>query len=348
MRILLTGGAGYVGSACLRRLMKNGHDPIAFDNLAEGNAEAVPQDRLVVGDLDDREHLTDLLCTGEFEAVMHFAAVASVPESIHDPDTYYRVNVQGTKNVLDAMRRANLKRLIVSSTAATFSFAAAMPLDEDSPQKPEVPYGTTKLAAEWMIKDYSRAYGLGYAIFRYFNASGADLDGQHGESRRHESHLIPLIFAAALGKRPAISVFGTDYDTPDGTCVRDYVHVDDIAQAHERAMQQISEGQGRSYNLGSGTGATVLQVLKACEKVFGGPIPHQLVARRPGDPGTLIASPRRAIEELGWKLTCSDLETIVSSAWRWHSAHPNGYGEKKVVRNSRANGPELVSEVASR
>lgn len=326
MRLLLTGGAGYVGSACLRRLLRNGHDAVAYDNLSEGNSQSIPSERLIVGELGDLAHLTDVLCKGRFDAVMHFAAKASVPDSINDPDTYYQDNVVGTKNVLDAMRKAEIQRIIVSSTAATYSFAAEMPLNEESAQLPEVPYGSTKLAAEWMIKDYARAYGIGYVIFRYFNASGADLNGEHGESRKHESHLIPLIFSAALGKRPAVSVFGGNYKTPDGTCIRDYVHVDDIAQAHESAVGKIKSGEGQCYNLGSGTGATVLQVIKACEKAAGRAIPYQIVDPRPGDPGTLVTSPAKAIKELGWSLTNSSIDTIVSSAWRWHSSHPEGYG----------------------
>ena len=327
MKILLTGGAGYVGSACLRRLLRNGYDAVAYDNLSAGNRRSVPPSRLVTGDINDLERLTSVLREGHFEAVMHFAALASVPDSIHDPDSYYHVNVMGTKCVLDAMRAAGVFRIVFSSTAATYSFAAQMPLREDSPQEPEVPYGTTKLAAEWMIKDYARAYRLGYVIFRYFNASGADLDGSNGESRERESHLIPLIFSAALGQRPTLSVFGQDYDTSDGTCIRDYVHVDDIAQAHEASLALIERGIGHCYNLGSGQGATVLEVLQAAERVVGRTIPHKIVGRRPGDPGVLVATPERALKELRWRPAHSDLHTIISSAWRWHSAHPDGYSE---------------------
>jgi UDP-glucose 4-epimerase len=327
MKILLTGGAGYVGSACLRRMLRNGHDTVAYDNLSTGNRRSVPSSRLIAGDINDLEQLTSVLREGRFEAVMHFAALTSVPDSIHDPDSYYHVNVTGTKSVLDSMRAAGVYRLIFSSTAATYSFAAEMPLREDSPQEPEVPYGTTKLTAERLIKDYARAYGLGYVIFRYFNASGADLDGSNGESRARESHLIPLIFSAALGHRPTLSVFGRDYDTSDGTCVRDYVHVDDIAQAHEAALCLIERGSGYCYNLGSGRGATVLEVLRAAEQVVGRAIPHKIVDRRPGDPGVLVATPERALKELRWKPAHSDLHTIISSAWCWHSAHPSGYSE---------------------
>ena len=216
---------------------------------------------------------------------MHFAALASVPDSIADPEAYYRVNVGGTKSVLDAMRTAGVRKILFSSTAATYGFHAEMPLREDSPQTPETPYGTTKLAAEWLIKDYARAYGLGYTVLRYFNASGADPDGDFGEDRRHESHLIPLIFQVAVGRRPKVLIYGSDYPTRDGTCVRDYVHTADLAQAHQLAVEALEPGMGRAYNLGSGTGATVLEVLRACEEVVGPTDPARVrrpTARRPG------------------------------------------------------------------
>jgi UDP-glucose 4-epimerase len=327
MKILLTGGAGYIGSACLRWLLRHGHDPVAYDNLSEGNRAAVPgaESRLVVGDLDDVARLTAAMREHRVEAVMHFAALASVPDSIADPDGYYRVNVAGTKNVLDAMRQAGVWRIVFSSTAATYGFRAEMPLREDSPQTPETPYGTTKLAAEWMIKDYSRAYKLGYAILRYFNASGADPDGRFGEDRRHEAHLIPLMLQVALGKREKLLIYGDDWDTRDGTCVRDYVHTDDLAQAHQRAVERLEPGSGAAYNLGSGTGTSVMEVLRACEEVVGRPIRHELVGRRPGDPSVLIATPQKIVDELGWAPQYSDIREIAETAWRWHSTHPNGY-----------------------
>jgi UDP-glucose 4-epimerase len=327
MKVLLTGGAGYVGSACLRWLLAHGHDPIAFDNMLEGNEAAVPEagKRLVVGDINDTAHLTETLRSRGIDALMHFAALASVPDSIADPEGYYRANVVGTKSVLDAMRASGVSRILFSSTAATYGFFSEMPLREDSPQAPETPYGSTKLAAEWMIKEYARAYNMSYAILRYFNASGADPDGEHGEDRRHEAHLIPLIFAVAVGRRPKAMIYGSDWPTRDGSCVRDYVHTADLAQAHQLAMEALGPGVGLVYNLASGTGATVLEVLRACEKVIGKPIAHEFADRRPGDPATLIASPEKIIAELGWKPKYSEIGEIVRTAWEWHRKHPGGY-----------------------
>ena len=325
MKILLTGGAGYIGSACLRWLLKHGHDPVAYDDMREGNAGAVPEGRLVVGDILDREKLTATLRDRKIDAVMHFAALASVPDSIADPDNYWEVNVVGTKRVLDAMRSAGVDKIVFSSTAATYAFGTPMPLTEDSPQNPETPYGTSKLAAERLIKDYARAYNLGYAIFRYFNASGADPDGNFGESRHVEGHLIPLTLLVAVGRREKLKVYGGDWDTRDGSCVRDYVHTEDLAQAHQLAVENIGPGVGRVYNLGSGLGASVLEVLHACEEVVGRPIAHEIVGRRPGDPATLIAPPHKIVRELGYAPKYNDIRQIVETAWRWHSTHPDGY-----------------------
>jgi UDP-glucose 4-epimerase len=327
MKVLLTGGAGYVGSACLRWLLEHGHDPIAYDSLLEGNVAAVPDaaSRLIIGDIAETDRLTEVLDRHRIEAVMHFAALASVPDSIADPEAYYRVNVGGTKSVLDAMRAANVRKILFSSTAATFGFHAEMPLREDSPQTPETPYGTTKLAAEWLIKDYARAYGLGYTLLRYFNASGADLDGNFGEDRRGESHLIPLIFQVAVGRRPKVLIYGDDYPTRDGSCVRDYVHTADLAQAHQRAVEALEPGTGSAYNLGSGIGATVFEVLRACEQATGRPIRHDVVGRRAGDPSVLIASPEKIINELGWSPRHISIHDIVRTAWGWHRRHPQGF-----------------------
>jgi UDP-glucose 4-epimerase len=327
MKILLTGGAGYVGSACLRCLLGQGHDPIAYDNMLEGNTAAVPDAsrRLIIGDIAETDRLAEVLREHRVEAVMHFAALASVPDSIADPEAYYRVNVAGTKSVLDAMRTAGVRKILFSSTAATYGFHTEMPLREESSQTPETPYGTTKLSAEWLIKDYARAYGLGYTLLRYFNASGADPDGDFGEDRRHESHLIPLILQVAVGRRPRVMIYGEDYPTRDGTCMRDYVHTSDLAQAHQRAVEALEPGMRRAYNLGSGTGATVLEVLRACEETVGRPIAHEIVGRRPGDPAVLIATPEKIIKELGWSPRYTDIRDIVRTAWEWHNRHPHGY-----------------------
>ncbi len=329
MRILLTGGAGYVGSACLRWLLRHGHEPFAYDNLLEGNVGAVPEAdrRLIVGDIADTDRLVQVLVEHQIEAVMHFAALASVPDSIADPEAYYRVNVVGTKSVLDAMRTAKVRKILFSSTAATYGFHAEMPLREDSPQTPETPYGTTKLAAEWLIKDYRRAYGIGYTLLRYFNASGADADGQHGEDRRHESHLIPIIFQVVLGRREKLLIYGGKFETRDGTCVRDYIHTSDLGQAHQLAAETLEPGMGRVYNMGSGTGVTVLEVVRACEQIIGRPIPYEIVDPRPGDPGILIATPEKIERELGWSPRFAGIDDIVRTAWEWHRQHPQGYGQ---------------------
>ncbi len=334
MRILLTGGAGYVGSACLRWLIRHGHDPLAYDDLSEGNAAAVPEGRLIVGDILDQNCLTKALNEHRVQAVMHFAAVASVPESVNNPALYWRTNVIGTKNVLDAMRDVGVQKLLFSSTAATYSFDAEMPLTEESEQKPQVPYGTTKLAAEWMIREYCQAYGIGYAILRYFNAAGADQDGEFGEARRHESHLVPLILSVALGLRDKILIFGGDWATPDRTCVRDYVHTDDLACAHQLAIEGLEPKMQRVYNIGNGNGSTVMEVLRACEQVVGQPIHYEIVGRRPGDPGTLVASPERIVDELGWSPRFPEIRDIVETAWRWHRSHPNGFESDGTIAES--------------
>ncbi len=336
MKILLTGGAGYVGSACLRWLLERGHEPIAYDNLLEGNVAAVPDaaNRLIIGDIAETDRLAEVMRRFGIEAVMHFAALASVPDSITDPEAYYRVNVGGTKSVLDAMRTAGVRKILFSSTAATYGFHAEMPLRETSLQAPETPYGTSKLAAEWLIKDYARAYGLGYTLLRYFNASGADPDGDFGEDRRHESHLIPLILQVAVGRRPKVLIYGDDYPTRDGSCVRDYVHTSDLSQAHQRALETLEPGMGRAYNLGSGTGATVLEVLHACEQAVGTVIPHEVVNRRPGDPSVLIASPEKITKELGWSPQYIRIDDIVRTAWEWHRRHPQGFALAHSSRSS--------------
>ena len=330
MWVLCTGGAGYVGSACLRYLLQQGHEAIAYDNLSEGRREAVPDpdQRLIVGDLADRSALVAAMADHKIEAVMHFAAVASVPNSIRDPASYWQHNVVGTKNVLDAMLETGVDKLIFSSTAATYAFSGKMPLTEDSLQEPVTPYGSTKLAGERMIEEYRQAYGLGYTIMRYFNASGADPDGNFGEDRGQESHLIPLVLYAAIGRRDKVLVFGDDWETRDGTCIRDYVHVWDIAQAHVLAMQSQQPSTGRNYNIGSSEGNTVLEVIRACEEVHGSKVRFEHAPRRAGDPAVLIASAQRLRDELSWSPRYASMRDIVATAHQWHMRYPGGYADK--------------------
>lgn len=331
MRILLTGGAGYVGSACLRWLLAHGHEPFAYDDLSEGNRASVPAERLIEGSIEDRSALEAAMRDTGAEAVMHFAALASVPDSIREPERYWRINVFGTKNILDAMVATDVKRILFSSTAATYSFENPMPLIEEADQVPRVPYGTTKLACERMIQEYSKAYGPGYAILRYFNAAGADPDGEFGEDRRHETHLIPLILQVPVGKREHIKIYGDDWETRDGTCVRDYVHTSDLAQAHQLAVEALVPGTGEIFNVGSGDGVTVGEVHRACEEAVGEKIAAVIDERRPGDPAILIASSQKLQEKLGWKPQFPRIQDIVRTAWEWHRRYPSGYADKVAV-----------------
>jgi UDP-glucose 4-epimerase len=330
-RVLCTGGAGYVGSACLRYLLKQGYEAFAYDNLSEGQRLAVPDadTRLIVGDISDRNKMAQTLRDYNIDAVMHFAAVASVPESIKQPSLYWAVNVTGTKNLLDAMLECGVKNIVFSSTAATYAFSDNMPLVEDDLKHPVTPYGTTKLACESMLNDYRIAYNMGFTAMRYFNASGADPDGEYGEDRNNECHLIPLVLYAAVGRRAEVKVFGEDWDTRDGSCVRDYIHVEDIARAHVLAMESQQPGIGRFYNIGSNSGATVKEIISACEKVSGKSIPWSSDLPRPGDPATLIANADKLVNELGWSPKYKTIEEIVETAYRWHSQYPNGYSDKR-------------------
>lgn len=327
MKILITGGAGYVGSACLRFIAGRGHEVLAYDNLALGHRAAVDGHPFVEGELADTAHLTETLQSFGADAVMHFAAASYVGESVENPDYYYRNNVGGTQSLLNAMRQAGTARLLFSSTCATYGIAQAEPMAETTPQDPVSPYGRTKMAVEWMIRDYARAYGLGYTLLRYFNASGADADGRHGEDHRPESHLIPLVLQVALGQRDKISVLGTDYPTPDGTCIRDYVHVQDLASAHLLAIEATAPGTGEVYNIGTGHGHSVLEIIAACEAVTGQKIARHLTERRPGDPPHLVADPTKLKTALGWAPVYTDITRIIETAWAWHSAHPEGYKE---------------------
>ncbi len=324
----MTGAAGYVGSACLRHLRASGADVVAYDNLSLGHRQAVAGAPLIVGDIGDTAGLERALRDTGAEAVMHFAASAYVGESVTDPERYYRNNVSGTVSLLSAMQAAGVCRLVFSSTCATFGSGVSGPIDEDAPQRPDNPYGRTKLAVEQMIRDCARAHDLGYAILRYFNAAGASADGRHGEDHDPETHLIPLALAVALGQRRAVQVYGADYPTPDGTCIRDYVHVDDLAEAHRLALEVAEPGRGCAYNIGTGRGCSVLEVLDACGRSAGRPIAHEVVARRPGDSPALVANPGRLMRELNWAPRYADIGSIVDSAWCWHQRHPVGYADR--------------------
>ncbi len=327
MRVLVTGGAGYVGSHAAKLLAATGHDVVVIDNLAEGHRLAVGRLPIVVADLLDRERLVSIMEEYEIEAVMHFAALAYVGVSVREPARYYQANVVGTLSLLDAMRAAHVDRIVFSSTCATYGIPQRVPIDEDHLQAPISPYGFTKLVIERALADYSHAYGLGYAALRYFNASGAAADGSIGEDHDPETHLIPLILQVALGQRDDVEVFGTDYPTPDGTCIRDYIHVDDLAAAHLAALEKLQPGMALKLNLGTGHGASVKEVVDVCRAVTGHAIPTREVARREGDPPALVADPSAAKRVLGWEVKYKDLRPIVESAWAWHRKHPSGYGD---------------------
>src|SRR3989304_4879589 len=289
MRVLVTGGAGYVGSPAAQLLAENGHDVWVVDNLAEGHRAAVGKLPLVVADLLDQVTIRELLKQHRIEAVMHFAAFAYVGGSVRDPAKYYRNTVVGTLALLDAMRAADVRRIVFSSTCATYGIPTKVPIREDHPQQPISPYGFTKLAIERALADYANAYGIGYAALRYFNASGAAADGTIGEDHDPETHLVPLVLQVALGQREHVDVFGTDYPTPDGTCIRDYIHVDDLASAHLLALEKLRPGMELKLNLGTGHGASVQEVVDLCREITGHKIPARKVARREGDPPELVA-----------------------------------------------------------
>jgi UDP-glucose-4-epimerase GalE len=331
--ILVTGGAGYVGSHAVAALAAAGYDVVVLDNLSAGHAEAIdrlaglfPARRLLLerGDIQDRAVVSRLLRDSGADAVMHFAARLLVGESVREPIGYYRANVSGTMNVLEAMAETGVTRFIFSSTAATFGEPQRVPIDEDHPQQPINPYGETKLAVERALPYVERAAGIRAVSLRYFNAAGADDSGIIGEDHDPEEHLIPLAIAAVRGGKP-LTVFGDDWSTPDGTCIRDYVHVSDLADAHVRALRRL-EGGGASgaYNLGTGDGMSVKQVLDTIRDVTGHAVPHAIGPRRPGDPERLVASNARARRDLGWS-PGRDLAAIVRTAWAWHDAHPRGF-----------------------
>ena len=330
MAILVLGGAGYIGSHTALGLVKAGNEVVIADNLVTGYRKAIPKGaKFYEGDLRDFDFLNKLFQQEKIDAVIHFAAYSLVGESVTNPLKYYDNNLYGTKVLLEAMVKNNVGKIVFSSTAATYGEPENIPILESDRTCPTNPYGETKLAMEKMFKWTAEAHGLRYVSLRYFNACGADESGTIGEAHNPESHLIPLILQVPNGKRETISIYGTDYDTPDGTCIRDYIHVTDLAQAHILAVQYLNNGgESDIFNLGNGVGYSVREVIETARKVTGHPIPATESSRRAGDPARLVASSEKAKKILGWKPVHDSLEEIISSAWNWHKNHPNGYDEK--------------------
>jgi UDP-glucose 4-epimerase len=327
--LLVTGGAGYVGSHALRDLLDRGEEVVVLDDLSAGHRSAAAGADLVRADLADPktvEVLDRIFETGSFDAVLHFGAKAYVGESVRDPEKYYRNNVTGGIQLLSAMARHRVPAIIFSSTCATYGDPVEIPMSESHPQQPINAYGRTKLAFEGALRDFETAHGIRHVNLRYFNAAGAHESGELGEDHRPETHLIPLAIDAGLGRGEGLKVFGSDYDTPDGTCVRDYVHVQDLASAHLAALERLRRGRAsESYNLGTGEGHSVLEVIASVARVGGRAVPHQIVGRRPGDPARLVASSAKARKELGFEPRFSDLDRIVETAWRFKERFPHGY-----------------------
>jgi UDP-arabinose 4-epimerase len=318
--ILVTGGAGYIGSHACKALARAGYTPIAYDNLVYGHRDAVRWGPFVEGDLGDAARLADTLARHEVAAVIHFAAFAYVGESMEKPQLYFRNNVVNTLALLDAMLTAGLRHIVFSSSCATYGTPARVPITEDTPQRPVNPYGESKLICERAIHWYGEAYRMSYAALRYFNAAGADPDGEIGEAHEPETHLVPLVLATALGRRAQIDIYGTDYPTPDGSAVRDYIHVQDLAEAHVAALGHLLDGGASlALNLGTGAGHSVREVIAAAERVTGRRIARREMARRAGDPPVLVADVARARAALGWQARMSGLDGILGTAWAWHN-----------------------------
>ncbi|WP_003545043.1 UDP-glucose 4-epimerase GalE [Desulfotomaculum nigrificans] len=329
MQILVCGGAGYIGSHAVRELYRAGYEVLVLDNLVKGHREAIGDIPLVEVDINDKPSLEQVFQKQKIDAVMHFAAYSLVGESVVEPAKYYHNNVLGTLNLMEVMLSYGVKRIIFSSTAAVYGEPVELPITEEHPTRPTNPYGATKLAVEGMLHWFGQAYGLNYVSLRYFNAAGADVAGDIGEDHQPETHLIPLVLQTALGVRPEIKIFGTDYPTPDGTCIRDYIHVTDLANAHLLALEKIiNEGGSAIYNLGNGSGFSVREVIQVAQEVTGKLIKVMEAERRPGDPAVLVASSEKIKKELGWQPRYADLKTVISTAWHWHSKHPDGYISK--------------------
>ena len=327
MKILVLGGAGYIGSHTVSELVDAGEDVVIADSLETGHIEAVnPKAKFYQGDIRDKKFIDSVFDNEKIDAVIHFAANSLVGESMTNPLKYYDNNLYGTKVLLQSMVEHDVKKIVFSSTAATYGEPESIPILESDRTEPTNPYGETKLSMEKMMKWTDVAHGVHYVALRYFNACGAHVSGEIGEAHNPETHLIPLILQVPNGQRESISIFGDDYDTKDGTCVRDYIHVNDLAQAHILAMEYLRKGnESNIFNLGNGVGFTVKEVVETARKVTGHPIPAKEEPRRSGDPSTLIASSEKAKKILGWKPKFDDLETIITTAWEWHRNHPNGY-----------------------
>lgn len=330
MNVLVVGGAGYIGSHCVRQLIAAGHRPVVLDNFIYGHRGALPAGvTLHEGSLGDEALVGRVLRAEKIDVVMHFAAFCYVGESVTDPLKYYFNNVVETLHLLRAMVAAGVDKFVFSSTCATFGVPASLPIHENLPQAPINPYGQSKLDIENALKALAVAHGLNFAVFRYFNAAGAAEDGSIGEDHHPETHLIPLAIDVATGRRPHLQLFGTDYPTPDGTCLRDYVHVDDLSRAHIAVFERLgARGAQLFYNLGTGRPTSNREVIRAVERATGRPIKVVESPRRAGDPPALFADSSKAIRELGWKVRFPDIDSIVATAWRWHSSHPKGYADR--------------------
>lgn len=328
--VLVTGGAGYIGSHTCKILRQRGRDVVIIDDLRIGHRAAALGAPLIQCNLTDQDQVRQVIEEHRPEAVVHFAAYAYVGESVSDPEKYYVNNVVGTLCLLSEMRRASIDRLVFSSTCATYGVPQQVPIPETHPQAPINPYGMTKLMVERILNDFDAAYGLRSISLRYFNAAGADPDGELGEDHAPETHLLPLLCQVALGQRDQIDIYGTDYDTPDGTCIRDYIHINDLAEAHVLALESLEAGgKTTAYNLGTGTGYSVREAVETARRVTGHAIPARECPRRPGDPPALVAGAERAAKELGWKPRFGNLESILGTAWSWHRNHPSGYDDAR-------------------
>jgi UDP-glucose 4-epimerase len=330
--ILVVGGAGYIGSYMCKHLAACGYRPLVLDNLVHGHRQAVRYGSLIEGQMADRSLLERVFAAHSIQAVMHFAAYCYVGESVTEPEKYYRNNVAATLTLLEAMRACKVGRFIFSSSCAVYGEPEQVPMTEGHRLQPINPYGRSKLMVEEILEDFEAAYGFSSVRLRYFNAAGADPDGELGEDHRPETHLIPLVLQTAMGQRDRVEIFGDDFTTVDGTCIRDYIHIADLAQAHRLALERLLDGgSGGVFNLGNGSGYSVREVIETARRVTGRTIPAEVGGRRAGDPAVLVGSCRKAASELGWQPRYPDLETIIETAWRWHRAHPHGYDDNPTA-----------------